>query len=131
MTRKLRIALIWVALANCGIATAHHSLSAEFDLHKMSTFSGVITRVEWGNPHTWLFIDIMERSTHRRVSWALQLPSPNLFERLGWHREPFQSGVAVIVGGHPAKDGSRKLCVLDLSSTDGKKFYGDRSVSPR
>ena len=100
-------------------------------MHKTFTLSGVITRVEWGNPHTWLFVDVEDSASHRRTSWALQLPSPNLFERLGWNRAPFQSGITVRVDGYPAKDGSRKVCVLDLTSSDGKKLYTERSSSGR
>jgi hypothetical protein len=131
MNTKLTLLLLCVALAVCRLAVAHHSLSAEFDMHKASTLSGVITRVEWGNPHTWLFIDVADGTTHRRVSWALQLPSPNLFDRLGWHREPFQLGTTVVVSGYPAKDGSRKVSAQDLVSTDGKKLYAERVSGAR
>ena len=131
MNTKLRLVLLCVAFSVCPLAVAHHSLSAEFDLHKASALTGVITRVEWGNPHTWLFIDVADGTTHRRVSWALQLPSPNLFERLGWHREPFQLGTTVVVSGYPAKDGSRKVCAQDLVSTDGKKLYAERVSTAR
>jgi hypothetical protein len=102
---------------------AHHSVSAEFDLHKQTKITGTLRRVEWGNPHTLIFIDVKDLSGGKTTSWALELPSRNVLERMGWSRDPFKAGIVVTVDGYPAKDGSPKEHPLDVISSDGRVLY--------
>lgn len=104
---------------------AHHSLSAQFDLDKRTTVTGIITKVEWTNPHAWVYIDQDEAPGGKVYSWAFELPSPNTFERLGWSREAIKSGTIVTVRGYPSRDGARKASVQYLASTDGRKLFAD------
>lgn len=102
---------------------AHHSVSAEFDMHKQIRLTGTLRRVEWGNPHTLIFIDVKDLPAGKTTSWALELPSRNVLEKLGWSRDPFKTGIVLTVGGYPAKDGSPKEHPVDVISSDGKVLY--------
>jgi hypothetical protein len=68
-------------------------------------------------------MDVSDKRTGQVTTWAVQLPSPNIFERLGWHRDAFKSGTSVTVVAYPAKDGSRKGSALEITSADGKRMY--------
>jgi len=106
---------------------AHHSVAAEFDTHRQIKITGTLRRVEWGNPHTLIFVDVKEASAGKTTSWALELPSRNVLERMGWSREPFKAGIIVTVDGYPAKDGSAKEHPLDVISSDGRVLYRESS----
>ena len=121
---RVRAAIgLMIMAAFCELSFAHHSLSAEFDLQKTVMLSGVITRVEWSNPHAWFFVDVIDARTNRRNSWGLELPSPEVLARLGWNRGLFKSGTTVSVAAYPSRDGSRKGCAQDVTSTEGTKLF--------
>lgn len=103
--------------------SAHHSVAAEFDMHKQIKLTGTLRRVEWGNPHTLIFIDVRDMYGAKTTSWALELPSRNVLERMGWSRDPFKAGIVVTVDGYPAKDGSPKEHPLGVTSSDGRVLY--------
>lgn len=86
---------------------AHHSLAAEFDLDRSIELTGVVTKVEWTNPHTYIYIDVRTEAggTER---WAWELASPNGLERHGWSANSVQVGDRITANGTPARDGSRK-----------------------
>jgi hypothetical protein len=112
-------------VAVCPIAFAHHSLSSEFELSKRTVLSGVISRVEWSNPHAWIFLDVVDPRTKNHVEWQVQLPGPDVFTRLGWHRELFKSGKPILVTAYLARDGSRKGCAQEVTANGGTKIYRD------
>ena len=103
--------------------TAHHSLSSEFDFNAPLTLTGMVTKVDWGNPHALLYLDIKTAPAGRVALWTFQLPSPSTFARLGWKREQLQSGVVVIVDAYAAKDGSRKGSVQQVKTRDGRTLF--------
>ena len=103
---------------------AHHSLSAEFDLEKHMTVTGVVSGVEWMNPHVWIFMNVKDSASGKITRWAVQLPSPNMIYRFGWSREPFRPGLVVTVSAFPAKDGSRKGSAQQILSS-GQKLFAD------
>ena len=124
MERNLRTIFLLICLVTFALpALGHHSLSAEFDVDHSVKLTGMVTRVEWGNPHALLFVDVKSLPNGKVLTWALQLPSPNTFSRLGWTREPFRPGIVVIVSGHPAKDGSQKGLVQQVTSSDGRTLF--------
>src|SRR5688572_8862605 len=125
MWRKLRIAVLLVGFMATSFigASAHHSLDAEFNRSQHLRVTGLVTKIEWMNPHAWLFVDVKNTDTGKVSKWALQLPSPNMLNRLGWARDPFKLGVIITVEGFPAKDGSPRVCAQEVTSSEGKKLF--------
>ncbi len=112
---------------------AHHSTAAEFDETKPLTLKGAITRMEWRNPHAWLFIDATEPDGSV-VSWALELASPNALMRRGWRRDDLPVGTQVTVEGFRAKDGvfPRPTAVTrNVILPDGKKLFAGTTEQTR
>ena len=86
-----------------GTANAHHSFAAEFDAAKPVTLAGAVTKIEWMNPHAYLYLDVKEEQTGDVTNWAVELGSPNSLTRLGWRRESVRVGDMVTIEGSMAK----------------------------
>ena len=67
-------------------ASAHHSFAAEFDITKPVTLTGKVTKLEWTNPHAYLFVDVADAQTGTVTNWEIEMGSPNGLTRLGWTR---------------------------------------------
>ena len=109
-----------------GMAEAHHSFAAQYDADRPATLKGVVTKVEWMNPHTRFYIDI-EDDDGNVVNWNLELASPNVLTRRGWSRHSLQVGDVVTVDASLAKDGSRMANAMSVILADGSRVF---SVSP-
>jgi hypothetical protein len=104
--KRTALVLAMVASCVCATAQAHHPFAAEFDRHKPLTLEGVVTKIEWQNPHVRFYLDVPDASG-AVVKWELELGSPNGLLRAGWTRNSLQVGQKVVVSGFLAKDGSR------------------------
>ena len=80
-------------------ARAHHSFAAEFDITKPVTLVVNVTKIEWTNPHTYLFIDVKDAQTGAVTNWEIELGSPNGLTRLGWTRTMLKPGDSVTIEG--------------------------------
>ncbi len=87
------------------LGTAHHSFAAQFDAEKPIELTGIVTKVQWRNPHAWFYIDV-EDDDGNVANWGLELGSPNLLMRQGWTRSSIKVGDAVTVVGFHSRDGS-------------------------
>jgi len=107
MRTKSAVVVVAIAalLASAPVALAHHSFAAEFDASKTFEFTGKVTKVEWMNPHTFFYIDVVDEDG-KVTNWAMEMGSPNGLMRLGWTRNSMQIGEEVTVTGSMAKDGS-------------------------
>jgi hypothetical protein len=85
---------------------AHHSFAAEYDAKKPIKLKGIITKVDWMNPHVYFYIDV-EDEKGNVTNWAFEMGPPNGLQRAGWTRNTMKIGDEVIVDGSLAKDGSR------------------------
>jgi hypothetical protein len=106
---------------------AHHAFSAEFDRSKPFKFTGTVTKVEWMNPHTFFYIDVVEDEASKKVvNWAMEMGSPNVLMRQGWRRDTLKIGDVVTVEGSKAKDGSPtgNASTVILAKTGQKLFAG-------
>ena len=115
-----------VALIVSGaVASAHHSFAAEYDSSKPITLKGVVSRVEWTNPHARFYIDVKdEKGTS---TWNLELASPNVLSRNGWTRRTLNIGDEISVQGSMAKDGSKMANARVVTLADGKRVFAGSS----
>lgn len=106
-------------------ALAHHSFAAEFDSEQETVLEGVVIKVDWTNPHTYLYIEV-ETDEGDYEEWALEMGSPNGLTRRGWKRDTLAIGDEIIVQGSLARDGSNKANaqVVLISSTCERLFAG-------
>jgi hypothetical protein len=96
-------------LAGGHAALAHHSFAAEFDATKPITLTGVVTRVEWANPHAWFYINVKDPKTGQVTNWGAEMGPPHLLQRRGWRRDTLKLGEEVTVSGALARDGSKRM----------------------
>jgi len=104
--RTALLALAASALAVALPASAHHSFPAQYDVAKPITLTGKVTKVEWTNPHIFIYIDVPDEKTGAVVNWALELGGPNALLRLGWKRDSLKPDDLVSIEGSLARDGS-------------------------
>jgi hypothetical protein len=88
------------------VADAHHSFPAQYDESKPVMLTGAITRVEWTNPHIFIYIDVEDEASGTVENWALEMGGPNALLRLGWKRDSLRIGDVISVEGSHARDGS-------------------------
>src|SRR5579883_423921 len=100
---------------------AHHSGAAEFDANKKIDLTGVVTKVEWANPHAHFYMDVTDASG-KVTNWNLELASPNVLVRNGWSRHSLKEGDKVNVTGSQAKDNSHLGTAGVITFPDGHKL---------
>lgn len=112
----------WVAavLFMSGGAWAHHSFSAEYDANKPETVTGLVTKVEWANPHIYFFMDVYDPNGEV-TEWRFEMSSPQAVMRRGWTKNTLKLGDMVTVDGFRARDGSPLLNVRSVVWVDSGK----------
>ena len=113
---------ISVLLASAFPVFAHHSGAAEFDANKKIELDGVITKVEWTNPHARFYVDVKDASGNV-TNWNFELGSPNVLVRQGWRRTALKEGDQVTVEGYMAKDGTHLANARRVTLPDGRKVF--------
>jgi hypothetical protein len=129
--RKLIALLILVtSLSAAAPLFAHHSFAAEFDGTKRVQLTGVVTKVEWTNPHVWFYVNVKDEATGKLVNWGAEMGSPNALMRTGWTRNTMQIGMTVTFTGALSKDGSNRVNTNSVT-VDGKKLGAASSEGER
>jgi hypothetical protein len=105
---------------------AHHSFAAEFDATKPVTLKGSVTKVEWMNPHIWVYLDVKDdRGTPQR--WQCEGGAPNTLTRNGWSRNSLKLGDEITIDGALAKDGSKTCNARVVKLPDGRTVFAGSS----
>ena len=119
--RKLAAFLLVGSLAS-GAAFAHHSFSAEFDADKPVKLTGIVTNVEWTNPHVWFYINVKDEATGKVTNWGAEMGPPHGLQRSGWRRETLKIGESVTVDGFMARNGENRMNArtVTLTATGGR-----------
>jgi hypothetical protein len=119
--RMQSVKAVGVVLLAAVAAFAHHSFEAEFDRSKQVSLTGVVTKVEWTNPHVWFWVNVKDEATGALVNWGCEMGSPNALQRSGWTVATMKEGMVVTLNGSRAKDGSNKVNTAAVS-VDGKRL---------
>lgn len=105
---------------------AHHSFAAEFDSTKPVTVKGAVTKVEWTNPHIWLYVD--HKDDAGVVSkWQCEMGSPNSLMRLGWRSDSLKQGEQITIEGTRAKDGTNTCNARTVRLVNGTRMFAGSS----
>jgi len=122
---RSRLASLALLAATIPLA-AHHSFQAEYDEKKPIILKGIVTKVEWTNPHARFYVEVKDENG-AVTNWNLELASPNVLMRNGWTRKSLQVGDQVSVSGSRAKDDSKMANARQVTFADGKKVFAGSS----
>jgi Family of unknown function (DUF6152) len=101
---------------------AHHSFAAEFDVKQPVTLKGIVTKVEWTNPHVWIYMDVTDAQGNV-VHWQCENGAPNTLARMGWTRNSLKAGDQVTVEGFRAKNDDKTANARQIVLPDGRKVF--------
>jgi hypothetical protein len=105
---------------------AHHSFSAEFDSTKPVSLKGTVTKVEWLNPHIWLYLDVKD-DAGKVAHWQCEGGAPNSLTRNGWTKNALKEGDAISITGTLAKDKSTTCNASSVMLPDGRRVFAGTS----
>jgi hypothetical protein len=105
---------------------AHHAFAAEFDVNQPVKVKGTVTKVEWVNPHAWLYVDVKD-DEGKVVNWHFELGPPNALFRLGWKKDSIPTGTEVSISGFRAKAQDAVANGRSIILPDGKELFSGGS----
>ena len=116
-----------------GNSFAHHSFVAEFDSYKPKQLNGIVTKVEWTNPHVWIYLNVRDEETGETVNWGAELGPPHGLQRRGWRRNTLAIGTPITVDGFLARNGTprvnaRSITLQATGASPGQTLDADSSI---
>jgi hypothetical protein len=123
---KTRFIVAWILACSVlwasGPVFAHHS-SSSYDMEHQVNMKGVVSNVEWTNPHVFIFLDVKDDNGSIE-EWRVEGNSPNMLTRVGWKKEMIKAGDTLAVNGAPAKNGSKIMRLISVTLASGQKLDG-------
>ena len=110
---------------------AHHAYTAEFDTTKPVKLTGVLTRLEWSNPHIWIYLDVKD-DQGKVTNWGFSASPPGMLTRRGITKNSLKTGEVLTISGHRAKDGSNNASGNIVKFADGSdaRIGQDQALNP-
>lgn len=125
------IATLLGCLASVGSVSAHHSFAAEYDASKPVSFSGVVTKVEWTNPHARVYVDVSDAQGAVK-NWNLELASPSALSRNGWSSRTLKAGDRVKVQGFDGRAANTfRMNATSIVLPDGRSLFSGSNDDQR
>ena len=106
---------------------AHHSFAAEFDANQPVTVNGAVSRMDWVNPHSWIYVDVKE-ADGKVVTWRFEMGPPNALLRMGWRKDSIPPGTEVKIEGYRAKSGQPVANAKTVTLPDGRELFSGGSA---
>ncbi|HEY0340615.1 MAG TPA: DUF6152 family protein [Steroidobacteraceae bacterium] len=123
MTRILQVGTLLATLALWGVpASAHHAFAAEYDAEKPVELKGTLTKIEWINPHSFIYLDVKDSSGNVQ-NWKVEFGGPNALLRRGLRKSDFPLGGEVDVKGYRAKSGKLAVIAATAKLPDGRTLF--------
>jgi Family of unknown function (DUF6152) len=110
-------------LVSVASALAHHSFAAEYDTSKSIKVTGVVTKMEWMNPHARFYVDVKE-ADGTVSTWNFELGAIPVLLKQGWRKDALKPGDQVTVEGNRAKDESHTAAARVVLLPDGRRVFG-------
>jgi len=123
---KAKLAVFAIGLLSAASMFAHHSFSAEFDAKKTVVLKGNVTKVDWLNPHIWIYLDVKDDSG-KVAHWQCEGGAPNSLTRNGWTKNDLKQGDAITINGTLAKDASNTCNASQVALPDGRRVFAGSS----
>ena len=108
---------------------AHHAFSAEYDNTKPVKVQGVVSKVEWKNPHIWFYVDVKD-AAGKVTTWGFSGGPPGMLQRRGITKDVLKIGDEIKVEGFQAKDGSNNASGGNVTFADGRKVFAGSAEDP-
>ena len=122
----MRVVLAMLAAVTLTASVAaHHSWTADYDASKPVTVKGVVTKVEWTNPHTHFYIDSKDERGEV-TSWNFEMASTLALERSGWSRKTLQVGDQVTITGFGGRAVTQRAIAQTITTADGKALFAGK-----
>ena len=127
MSNKLYLVAAGMVLLAARPVAAHHSFAAEFDVTKPVKVHGTVTKMEWVNPHSWIYVDVKDPDG-KVTNWHFELGAPSALFRLGWKKDSVPAGLEVDILAYQAKSGGPVGNCRSVLLPNGKELFSGGSA---
>ena len=107
--------------------TAHHSFRSQYDANQPITITGVVTKIDWMNPHVYFYLDVEDQETGEVETWGFEMGPPHMLQRRGWKKNTMQIGDVLEVHATRARDGSNTANARRVTMTATGEVLGAAS----